>query len=208
MLIKTKPLNSSELLTMKTLKTLSRYEYSILEFLFYCRVDLSFFMRDNLEEKANLILPDGKEELMALLNRLKNLDMLIIKDIHKENRANDIVYDKNMKKGIYSIEISKKAGDTIAKIQNKSWSSYCDYEIESLANSNLKVKIYLHINRLNEILKILDTINIDYKVSDLEYWYPLYWKKLKGGKIVEMLVSSSLYDSKLDFILDEMCRMP
>lgn len=163
---------------------LTKYEYSILEFLFYCRVDFSFFMRDNLEEKANLILPETKKELMTLLNRLKNLNMIVVKDIYGENRVNDIV---NMKKGIYSVEISNKAGDIIAKNKKVFWDRYCNYSAIHLDSEYLMVKIELHKNKVNKMLKILDADGIKYKVYNLKYWYPLYWKRLKNARTIEVM---------------------
>lgn len=195
-------------MTMNKIKVLDQFEYSVLEFLFYCRVDLSFFMKDDLEEKANLYLPKRKDKQIDLLNRLKKSNMLCLKDKYGKIINNKIGYTQNLKKGSYVIEITNKGGEYIAKFKTTSWSQYCNYIVNNINNNYLNIKIFLHENRLEDMLAILNKMDIDYLIHDMTYWYPLYWKQLKGGKKIEFDVGEKFFNKDLAFMLDEKCEFP
>ncbi len=185
---------------------LNKYSYSILEFLFFSRVDLTFFMQNNLEEKANLYVPDSKDKLFAVLNRLKNSNLLCVKDIHQDITLKNISYDKNLRKGLYTIEITEKGGDTIYRSKNIPWNEYCNYKVTTIDIDTLKINISLHEKKLDDILEVLDNIKaMKYQVSDLEYWYPLYWKRLKKGKGVELVLNNKQFDDELTPVWDKIC---
>ena len=183
---------------------MDNYTYSILNFLFYGYVDLYLFTQNNLEEIANLTVPKNKNKLFALLDKLIKNRLICIKN-RQNIFINEISYNKNLQRGQYTVAITSKGGNIVAKNEKIIWKKYCWYAMK-IDGKKIKIEIFSHRDKMQSLLKILNSFkNIHYKVYELDYWYPLYWKKLKDGIRIEIEYANDEFNEKILNSLDELC---
>lgn len=117
----------------------------------------------------------------------------------------EVFYNKNLQKGQYIVAITPNGGNIVAKKKKIVWKKYCWYAIK-IDGKKIKIEIFSHREQKQSLLKLLNSFkNIYYKAYELDYWYPLYWKKLKDGIKIELEYEDDELNKKVISSLDKLC---